>query len=268
MRLSPFERVGTYAAAILTGAVLLLAGCGTSARTIDRTLPDAFPDHGLNEILAHLENPSDTLHAFRARASLVIDSPERSGQFSAEIRSRRGDSLYVAISPGFGIEAARALITPDSFFFYDRLKNRLLAGSLESASDLLPEPFTSDALFENLLGLLAPATTGNLELTHDDSFYYLKERDGSTTYVIDPAFWRVTRYEERDASGTLLELRYFSEFSEFDGVILPRRLEFDRPQDERSAVIYYRGLDLNLRPGDLDFDLRVRDSTERVYSGD
>jgi hypothetical protein len=156
-------------------------------------------------------------------------------------------------------------MTPDSFYFYDRLKNRLVFGAIEDARDVLPHPFATEDVFRNLLGLVIPERSVAWKVEVDSTFYRLVDASGMRTYVIDPAFWRVIRYEEREPSGTLLEEYVFSEFDIFEGVVLPRRVVFRRPSAESTASIYYRSLSLN--PTTLSFDLDVRASAERVHAG-
>ncbi|MEX0822152.1 MAG: DUF4292 domain-containing protein [Rhodothermales bacterium] len=242
--------------------VILFAGCSGPRPALEREMPSAFPHHTVYQIRSLLTSSSDSLTSFRARSSLAYQTPDGGGSFSADIRDRRGDSLFVSISPGLGIEAARALVTPDSFFFYDRIKNRLLFGALSDTSGILPEPFTSEDLFGSLLGLQAPASDESWSVDADDAFYYLRDPEGLTEYVIDPAHWRVVRYEKRNSSGEVTHLRRFSEFDDFSGVVLPRRLEFEQPLEGSRASIYYRSITLN--PQTLRFRLDVRDSTERI----
>ena len=247
-------------------AALLIHGCASTAPTpLERDLPSNFPNHSVQQILLNVTRAyPDSLLAYRAKASLAIRTPDRSGQFSADMRKSAGDSLYVSISPGLGIEAARALVTPDSFYFYDRLKNRLVYGSMDEAGDILPQPFASKGLFENLLGLISPPADVSWRMRADSGYYHLIAPDGLQTYTVDPAFWRVVRYTGRTEDGTLLEQRSFSEFDTFEGLVLPRRVEFSRPLEESRASIYYRSLALN--PGDLSLDLDVRDSAERIQA--
>lgn len=252
-------------AALLAAALLLLNGCRSARPAIERELPSNFPSHSAGEILLNLRTAyPDTLHSFRGKASLAVRTPEQSGSFSADLHDRIGDSLYVSISPGLGIEAARALVTPDSFFFYDRIKNRLIYGSLDEAEGFLPQPFATEDLFQNLLGLVAPPIDVSFHVEADEAYYYLTDTSGTLTYAIDPAFWRVVRRTEYHEDGTLLEERIFSDFDTIDGIILPRRVRFSRPVEETRASIYYRSLTLN--PNDLSFEFRVRDSAERIHA--
>lgn len=254
-------------APLLLTLLLFAAGCaGTRpAADLPTALPDAYPYHSAAQIRQLILDDVDSLRAFQARASLALRTPEQSGQFSADVRNRRNDSLYLSISPGLGIEAARALVTPDSFFLYDRIKNRLTYGSLVAAEAFLPGPLAGDDVFRNLLGLVAPEPDVAWQVEAEDDRYVLTDPAGLRTYVVDPALWRVVRYEERTPTGELVEERTFSEFDRFDGVYLPRRVAFRRPLDDTSASLYYRSLALN--PGPLSFDLRVSSKAERVPAG-
>ena len=248
--------------------LLLLAGCSHTRPVprLDTTLPSTFPNHDAAAIAQQIGLSADTLQAFRAKASFAVDSPNRSGRFTADIRNRRGDSLYMSISPGLGIEAARVLVTPDSIFFYDRLKKRVTAGSLAEAGDLLAMPVTAADLFHNLLGLLAPSPDVDWQVAADSAYYHLRNPAGTQHYTVDPALWRVIRYEERTPEGELIDERRFSEFDVFHGVYLPRRLTFRRLDQSSTASLFYRDLDLN--PSDLSFDLKVSSDAERVQAGD
>lgn len=247
-------------------SLALLNGCASPKPAAEREIPEEFPYHTLEQIQLHLREQQDLLTSFQAKASISVRTPERSGQFSADMHARKNDSLYLSISPGLGIEAARALVTPDSFYFYDRIKNRLVYGSLGEAAGFLPQPFTSENLFENILGLTAPTADTQWEVSTDSSYYVLTSEEGLRRYVVDPAFWRVVRYDEFSPSGTLVEQRRYTDFGEFGDTVLPRRVEFERPLQDQRASIYYR--DIIIEPDHLTFALRTRDSTERVRAGD
>lgn len=243
-------------------AAMSVAGCAGSARTAVRPdVPAGFPHHTLAQIRQQLAQ-GDTLTAFRARASLSIHTSAQTARVSAELRQRRGDSLYVSVSPGLGIEAARMLVTPDSFFVYDRLKQRLLYGSLAYAEAVLPAPLSGDDVFLALLNLTQPEADVAWRVKAEGVYYTLRDPSGRRRYLVDPAVWRVARYEERTPDGALVEARTYSEYDAFDGRFLPRRILLQRPMDDTTLAIYYR--DLSLNPPVLSFALRVGASVERV----
>lgn len=244
--------------------LLFFAGCAAfrPRPELPDQLPSGFPNHSVTEIAHFLGAGTDTLQAYQGRASLTVRSPEQSGQFTAEIRQRKGDSLFMSISPGLGIEAARILMTPDSFFVFDRLRNRLMFGPLESAAAYIPLPLAGDDLFRSMIGVPLPEAGAGWTVDADESSYVLRDRTGLRTMFVDPALWRVTRYEVRDTSGALEEERTYSDFDEFDGIVLPRRAVFRRPADDAVGTIFYRGLTLN--PQALDFELRPSASARRM----
>ena len=127
---------------------------------------------------------------------------------------------------------------------------------------VLPLPVTSETLYSSMLGLLEPENEDQLELSADSRYYTLLIEEENKKFMIDPAFWRVVRYEERADDGSLIEERTFSEFDDIEGVYLPRRLTFRRPGDDMSASIYYR--DININPRKLSFDFKVNPSVQRI----
>ena len=240
----------------------VLGGCSSSRSITDRdsNLPENFPNHSYSEIINFLNSPV-AVEAYASESALSVKSPVQSGSFSASIGHRKNDSLLISISPGLGIIAARALITPDSFYVHDRINKELGIGTIHDIQQLLPLPADAEALYSAMLGLWIPESSVDWELTADKGYYILKEPNNKYVLFVDPIYWRVVRYVENDAEGKLVEERTFAEFAEFDGVYLPRRLTFRRPGDDTSASLFHRKLTVN--PTDLQFNFNVSSSVKR-----
>ncbi len=246
--------------------VMALAGCSTPAETVEppADVPADFPNHSARDIIYEIRSDTDDLESFSGRAQLNIQSPSQRGSYSATIRSRRGDSLFLSVGQ-FGFEGLRALVTPDSFYVYDLLRNRVTYGSVDEAAQSLPIPVGGDDVFRSLLGTIVPSADADWRLNAGGRYYTLAGRSRGQTMVVDPAIWRVIRYEERDADGELIEERLYSDFQEFDGRMLPRRVTINVPPQETTVSLVYR--DLSLNPSSLDFGLRINPSAERVPAG-
>jgi hypothetical protein len=204
----------------------------------------------------------DTLTSFDGKANLSLRTPDFKGNVTAHITHRRLDSLYLTLTASLGIEAARMLVTPDSFFVYDRINKKLNYGSMAYAEAVVPAAFTGDDAFLTLLGLLLPDPDTSWRLDADTSYYHLRDETGRFHYIIDPTIWRVVRFEERTPGGDLVESRTFAEHDVFDGVFIPRRIILQRPLDDTNISMYYRVLTLN--PPTLAMMLEVGDAVERV----
>lgn len=240
----------------ILAATLLMPACSSSRSAVQPpALPDRFPDHSVRDIRTRLARASDTLHSFRATSSAAIASPEGSSRFTAVIDHRRSDSVRIDVKVQFGIEAARILFTPDSFFVYDRVKKTVYYGDTQSADRLLPMPWQSPDLFLDILGLPAVEIDDSWSVEADSVRYYLTSMNGRHRLFVDPALWRIVRSEERDAGGTLVEERTFLDFDRFSGVALPRRIVIRRPTDKISATISHRSITLNPERLDLRFDV-------------
>ncbi|PSQ80069.1 MAG: DUF4292 domain-containing protein [Bacteroidetes bacterium QS_8_68_15] len=261
---------------LLAAVLALTAGVGCSPApppAATGELPEAYPNHSFDDIRQALTHGADSLRAFTAEVRLSLDTPEFDRNVSADVRARRGptgDSLYLSLRK-LGIEAARILVTPDSFFVYNALENELTYGALSSAGGMLPAPLRTGKAFENLLGLTAPRAGLDWQvhprtLGDGKRRYVLTSGDGRRRrrLVVDPSRWRAVRYTERSSSGeTLLEERVFSEFGRFAGRFLPRRVELRRPPQNSSASLFYRNLTLN--PSSLPpFALDAPDGAERT----
>ena len=241
---------------------LLIGGCRTTRNVALPDLPSAFPHHNVEQIETYVNSASDTLTGFAARASVSVSSPERNARFSSVIDHRRGDSLLLNVKVTLGIEAMRALITPDSFFVYNRLNKKLYYGDIARAGEFLPLPVDGDNLFGLLLGLPQADPDGRWTLTADSSYYQLASRDETLRLTIDPRIWRVVHLQQFDDVGVLIEDRKYSDFAEFDGVLLPRRLVVSRPADTTMASMFYSSIDLN--PPHHKLSLDYSDRIERV----
>lgn len=238
-----------------------LLGCGSSESTrAPSALPSGFPDHTASEIRSLITEPSDTLQRFAANARVTVRSPDENRSFDAQIRQRRADSLFMRFSL-FGFEGGRMLLTPDSVFVYDSREPSLRFGPVADAQELFPAPVTSDEVFENLLGLIAPDGTTAWTVEADSNLYYVSNDAETRVWTVDPRRWRVVRFERRSPDGTVLEVRRFANFTSVNGIALPRSVTFRRPVDNLSAELNYKEIQLN--PTGLSFALNVPRSVPR-----
>jgi hypothetical protein len=248
------------------GAVLLavvFVGCSSSKSGVldDASLPTAFPNHRADHVRMFVDGRRDTVTAFKARASVTVTSPRRNARFGSSIDYRRADSLHLNIRATLGIEAARALVTPDSFFVYDRIKRRLYFGDIERADSMLPLPVSGPDVFYAMLGLSFTADD-DWRMRADSAHYYFESPDRRMAITVDPRYWRVSHFIQYDADGEIVEERTYSDFDDIDGVVLARRVVLSRPQDATHASIYYTQMELN--PTSLDLSLSVSDRTRRI----
>lgn len=251
---------------LLGFTLLLIAGCAAprEAMVPPGELPSEFPHHSADQVIGMIGDDAAGLDAFSARGTLTLQSPAQRGTFNATIRNRRADSLYISAGQ-FGFEGLRALVTPDSFYVYDLLRNRVTYGDVAMAGGSLPIPLGGDDIFQSLIGIVVPDAGADWRIASSGRYYTLSDQVRGRTLVVDPTIWRVIRYEERDPQGDLIEERSYSDFSVHDGVLLPGRVSFNVPAQDTQVTLIYRSIDVN--PGSMSFDLRVSNSASRIPAG-
>ncbi len=250
-------------ATLLAAFVLSISGCsGSSKTTNDAELPSAFPNHSAEQIISQLRGAPENIQGVFAKTSVKVRSPERNAGFNANISHRRNDSLFMSVRVTFGIEAAKALVTPDSFFVYDRIKKKVYYGHVSNARDHLPIPVGNEGMMNTLLGYELPSPGLRWIVSSDSATYKLTSPDGRESYSIDPTIWRVTEHLISD-DDTVQEFRKYSDFVPRDGFLFPENLEFGQPEKNSSASIRIRSLEVN--PNDLDFEFNVSSSATRIF---
>lgn len=247
-------------AAVLLVAVASAVGCkGSGPLVRDAPTPAAvigFPNHSVPQILAELTRAAP-IGSFESQARIAIRSEQMNQDVTATIRARRSDSLLAMVRGPFGIEVGRALVTPDSVFALDKVHGRLYLGPAALAERYVPGSAGPDALFGSLLGLTVPGPGAGWRVHAEAESYVLE--NGYETMSVDPALWRVTRYEGRDAEGRVVDQRTFDAFDTVDSVVVARRVRLSRPDVGASVTIEHRKLKLNpevlrfsFAPGDAD----------------
>jgi len=74
---------------------------------------------------------------FGAKVSVNSDINNQTNAFSANLRIKKDSAIWISISPALGIEVARALITPDSLKFINRINGTFFKGDYRYLNELL-----------------------------------------------------------------------------------------------------------------------------------
>lgn len=250
---------------IVLAALVAVAGCRSSGPLV-RDAPEpidaaGFPNHTAAQIVAQIARTAPVA-SFESQARVAVRSAKLDQDVTATIRSRRSDTLLAMVRGPLGIEVGRALVTPDSLFALDQLQGRLYVGPAALADRYVPGAVRPEALFESVLGVVVPETDVRWRVRAHEGVYLLDDPGPRRrTYVVDPALWRVTRYQERGEQGELLDERVFEAFDTVDSVIVARRVSFRRPADAAAVTIEHRKLRLN--PEGLRFPFSPGDARRR-----
>lgn len=243
--------------------IVLAAGCGASRPTFTPPdIPAGFPNHDLPFIIGAVAASAEPFGSLESKSRMRYETPDESRSVNLDITYRRADSLLVEAKVILGIEAVRSLITPDSFYVYNRLSKQFFRGAVSQAYRLVPTPGSIEELFENVTGTTRIAAGAKWQVSHDSSYYYVSSVDETMSYTVDPRLWRVIEQEATTTSGDVIERRTYSDFDSFGEFVVPRRIEVVRPPAGEQYQLYHRSVTVN--PAKLSFRFDVGRVDENI----
>lgn len=115
---------------------------------------------------------------FKGKAKVEFDGPDGGQSFTADFRVSKDSLIWINVV-GLGISAARILITPDSIYIVNYLKEEITFRSLADAAKILPTKVDFKSLQNLLLGtplrdgdITSAGSLGNLwSIVVEDSSY-------------------------------------------------------------------------------------------------
>jgi hypothetical protein len=150
----------------------------------------------VNKVTVH--NIDYTFFSSKGRMQLEADGSNLSASLTT--RMKKDSIIWVTLSPGLGIEAIRAKITPDSIQIVDRINRHYYAGNF----DLLRERYNVDLNFEILQNILVGNyTPGHLtyeKLLAEEPAQHSRQKRGSLVVdqFVDATTFKLVRLEAQD----------------------------------------------------------------------
>lgn len=166
-------------------ALCVLVCMGCSAKKAQQTA-GKFKKKSVAELLAKAEENHIKFNTFSARAKLTIVEGTDTRSADARIRMTRDTAIWFSISL-FGIEGARALLTPDSIKVLNRLDGTYISEGYNYFQQKYNIPLTFYSLQDMLVGNLPDRDAIGFSAAVDTIGYTLnKGLDGSVlSYLFD-----------------------------------------------------------------------------------
>jgi hypothetical protein len=121
----------------ITLLVIIIAIMGSCRTTRDVTPVSEHLRRSPQSLVAAMHNNHANFEHFSTRfsGSALIDN--QNYNVSGNIRIHKDQAILISIAPVLGIEVARALITPDSVKFVNRLEGTYFAGDMSFINNML-----------------------------------------------------------------------------------------------------------------------------------
>lgn len=157
------------------------------------------------------------------RSRVNYDDGDRSLGATASIRMRKDSLIWISVSPGFGLEAARGLITQDSLVLLNKLQKEYYAYSFSELSHKLGVKVDYNVLQAALLGdLILPVSRRDRVERLPEKVVIRQEQDGIqlANYISNETL-QLLQVIMQDGSGQNSLTLEYDEFRQQDDRVIP-----------------------------------------------
>lgn len=201
-----------HALLFLFSALVVLAGCKR----------DAIPTISESDLKSFNIQPVE-FNYLTTRSKVNYDDGKQKIGATANIRIRKDSLIWFSVTPGFGIEAARGLVTRDSLFLINKLQREYHAYSFAELSRKLNVVVDYDILEAALLGdPIVPITTSNqINRTQDETIVQQKQQGFDIINYFSNQTLKLTRVLLQEPSSPNNLLLQYADFQQTGNNVLP-----------------------------------------------
>lgn len=151
-----------------------------------------------NKIISNYYKNNVDFSTLQLQSSVRYTDPKQSQNVSADIKIKKNEQILVNIKL-LGFPVAKALITPTSVSYYEKLNRSYFQGDFSSLSVWLGTDLDFYKLQNMLLGLaIDDLRKGTYQESNPDNQYLLEDNSNSNTkksFYIEPENFRISKQE-------------------------------------------------------------------------
>ena len=237
-----------YIALVLLSVFVI--SCKSKAVAVQNTdKPTEAPKEDKKAIAKHYDNKLD-FKTLNIKASARYEDEKQSQNVTAEIKIEKDKQILVSVR-FLGITMAKALITPTTVSYYEKIKGTYYEGDFTSLSKWLGTELDYSKVQNLLIGeALDDLRQSKYTQTIIDNLYRLedeKEANLKKVFFLDAEKYLLQKEEiSQDKENRKLEILY-SEHKVFDQGILPASIEINATQPKGKT-------DINLKYSSVSFN--------------
>jgi hypothetical protein len=244
-------------------ALILLASCKSKAVLAEGKAKDELSSESI--IQKHYTNTQDFTTLY-IKANARYEDKDNTQNVSAEIKIKKDEKILVSIRV-LGITMAKALITPNTVKYYEKIGGKYFEGDYSTLSKWLGTDLDFQKVQNLLVGeAMDDLTKGKYKTTIDDKLYRLESEDKKTMkafYFESGRFLVKQQQIIQSSQNRMLKVEY-PNFSEYAQALLPSGIDIEATQAKGKTTI-----DINYNSAtfneELSFPYSVPDGYERIF---
>ena len=249
-------------------AAVLLVGC--KAKKIDGAATTAVVEEekGMTtkKIIDNYYNNTIDFKTLYIKASAKYSDKKQNQNITTEIRIKKDEQILISVR-FLGITMAKALITPQSVSYYEKIKGTYYEGDFTSLSKWLGTELNYDKAQNLLLGkALTDLKKGKYKETFADNLYRLDNQDDSKlqqAYFVDAEQFLLKKEQLSQTVENVMVQVLYDNHKKFDQGILPTTVTVNTIQAQNKVDINleYNSVSFN---EELSFPYSIPDGYKKV----
>lgn len=237
--------------------VLFLSSC--TKRNLEKTEEVSTKGYSLDQALDEYVNKTVDFETMAIKAKCKYQDEDRNVSFTANFRLKKDEIIWVSATL-FGIEGARAYITPDSVKVVSRLERSYYEESIEGLQEITGLPVNFEML-QNMVTAKILLVDDNSKLSQSEGFYELAttlDDIMATAFIDDANFLIAKQHVEDESSNTEMEVTY-SDYEKVEQYSFPFQADMNVTGDNEINV------DLTINSVELNPSLNFPFSISKNY---
>jgi hypothetical protein len=258
----------------IKGIVVVFVMCSLGSLTSCKSTKVVVPEEvgatentlkAKNIIENHYANKTD-FSTLYIKAKVQYASEKQSQNVTAEIKIKKDEQILVSIR-FLGITMAKALITPSSVSYYEKMGGTYFEGDFSVLSQWLGTDLDYYKLQNILLGqAIDDLNKGSYTVSFSDGMYRLDDQLDTTnkkSFYIDANKFLIQKQEiSQTAKNRMIQVAY-SDQKEYDGLVLPSTINIDAYQKGAKTEINFNFDNVTLNE-ELSFPYSVPNGYKRI----
>lgn len=223
---------------------LVLLLIATSCSVQKKSYKAPIKEEGVDYLLSKMKANQNHFESLSGKALVRVTNDGKKSELKVNLRIQKDSLIWVSISAGIGIEAARVILTRDTVMFINRLDNTYFIGNYQFISSLINAEVDFDIVQSVLTGndfswydyqdLKATVTSHQYQLESANRRKLKKHNkdkfeDLQVIYQsmwLNPSSFKIERIKIKEINKDNRKINAeYAQFKEIDGQIIP--LQYD-----------------------------------------
>ncbi|MFH0866574.1 MAG: DUF4292 domain-containing protein [Bacteroidota bacterium] len=257
---------------------IVLTECNPQKKIIKEPIKDKKADY----LFGQLKKNEFKFEWLSIKFSAAVKIHKSENSFNGNIRIRKDSIIWISVSPALGIEAARAVITPDSVKLLNRLETTYFADDFKYINTLLKTDLDFDMLQSLLVGNDFAFYENNVFKASVDGMQYklstvgrgklkkyIKTSDDTLSLLtqdlwLDPETYKITKVQLKELKENRKLEADYSDFNMVDSLMYPFKLHYNATSEKEKVEITIENSKVTVT-GPLEFPFNVSSKYQRIY---